>query len=89
MTNAPRPLDDTLAELVSGLGAFGARGADAFDRAGIAPRSVQLDLPVEASVEFRDGRWVVLADSPRTRLRTDFDRPQGRLKATIAVERLG
>lgn len=88
MTTAPRPLDDTLAELVSGLGAFGARSADAF-RAGIAPRSVQLDLPVEASVEFRDGRWVVLADSPRTRLRTDFDRPQGRLKATIAVERLG
>jgi len=87
MTAARRPLDEMLAELVAGLGAFGERGAHAFAATGIAPISVEFDLPVEASVEHRHGQWVVLADSPRTRLRTAFDRPASRLTATIVVER--
>jgi hypothetical protein len=87
MTAPRRPLDEMLAELVDGIGAFGSYGAQAFIATGIAPSSVEFDLPVETSVEQRDGRWVVLADSPRTRLRTDFDPPAGRLTATIALER--
>lgn len=87
MTAPRRPLDEMLTELVAGLGAIGARGAEAFAANGIAPSSVEFDLPVEASVEHRGGRWVVLADSPRTRLRTEFDRPASRLTAKIALER--
>lgn len=87
MTAPRRPLDEMLGELVAGLGAIGERGAQAFSAAGIAPSSVELDLPVEASFEHRDGQWVVLADSPRTRLRTAFDRPASRLTARIALER--
>lgn len=86
MTAPRRPLGEMLGELVAGLGAFRERGAEAF-AAGIAPSSVEFDLPVEASVEHRDGEWVVLADSPRTRLRTAFDRPASRLTARIVVER--
>lgn len=86
MTAPRRPLDEVLTELVVGLSAFGERGAAAFATTGIAPRSVELDLPVEASIERRDGQWVVLADSPRTRTRTDFDRPASRLFARIVME---
>lgn len=89
MTAPRRPLDEMLTELVAGLGAFGQRGTSAFARTGIAPSSVEFDLPVEASVEHRDGQWVVLADSPRTRTRTDFDRPASRLTARIVMERGG
>lgn len=89
MTEPRRPLDEMLTELVAGLGAFGERGASAFASTGIAPSSVEFNLPVEASVEHRDGQWVLLADSPRTRLRTDFDRPASRLAATIVMERSG
>ncbi len=85
MTAPRRPLDEMLTELVAGLGAIGERGASALANTGIAPSSVEFDLPVEASVERRDGQWVVLADSPRTRLRTDFDRPASRLMATILM----
>ena len=87
MTAPRRPLDEMLTELVASLGAIGTSGAQAFAAAGIAPSSVEFDLPVEASVEHRDGRWVVLADSPRTRLRTAFDRPPSRLTARIVLER--
>lgn len=87
MTSDRRPLDEMLTELATGLGAFGVGGAQAFALTGIAPDSVEFDLPVEASVEHRDGRWVVLADAPRTRLRTAFDRPTTRLTATIGLER--
>jgi len=87
MTAPRRPLGEMLTELVAGLGAVGERGARAFAAAGIAPSSVELDLPVEAGIEHRDGQWVVLADSPRTRLRTPFDRPASRLTARIVVER--
>jgi len=86
MTAPRRPLGEMLGELVAGLGAVGVRGAESF-ATGIAPSSVEFDLPVEASVEHRDGEWVVLADSPRTRLRTAFDRPASRLTARIVVER--
>lgn len=84
---ALRRLDEMLAELVAGFGAFGEIGAQALVASGIVPSSVEFDLPVEASVERHDGHWVVLADSPRTRLRTDFDRPASRLIARIALER--
>lgn len=87
MSPARRPLDDMLTELVASFGASGERGAMAFAATGIAPISFEFDLPVEASVEHRDGQWVVLADSPRTRLRTAFDRPASRLSARIVVER--
>lgn len=86
MTAPRRPLDEMLAELVAGLAPLGERDAMA-SGAGIAPSSVEFDLPVEASVEHRGGQWVVLADSPRTRLRTVFDRPASRLAARIVVER--
>lgn len=87
MTSPRRPLDEMLTELVIGLGVFAERGATAIATTGIAPSSVEFDLPVEASVERRGGQWVVLADSPRTRLRTDFDRPASRLTARIVMER--
>lgn len=87
MSAPRRPLDEMLIELVAGLGVIGERGATAFAAAGIAPNSFEFELPVEASVEHRDGQWVVLADSPRTRLRTAFDRPASRLTARIVVER--
>lgn len=87
MTAPRRPLDEMLTELVAGLGAIDRRGAQAFAAGGIAPSSVEFDLPVEASVEHREGEWVVLADSPRTRLRTAFDRPPSRLLARIVLER--
>lgn len=86
MSAPRRPLDEMLAELVAGLAPLGESAAMAFG-AGIAPSSVELDLPVEASVEHRGGQWVVLADSPRTRLRTVFDRPASRLTARIVVGR--
>jgi hypothetical protein len=81
-----RPLDEMLAELVAGLGAIGAGGSRLYAATGVVPDSVELDLPVEAGIEHRDGRWVVLTDSPRTRLRTDFDRPTSRLTARIVLE---
>ncbi len=87
MSASRRPLDEMLTELVAGLGMIGERGATAFAAAGIAPSSFEFDLPVEASIEHRDGKWVVLADSPRTRLRTAFDLPASRILATIVVER--
>ena len=87
MSTLRRPLDEMLTELVAGLAPLGERGAKALDAAGIAPSSVEFDLPVEASVEHRDGQWVVLADSPRTRLRTVFDPPASRLTARVVVER--
>lgn len=87
MTAPRRPLDEMLGELVAGLVAIGERGVQAYAAAGIVANSVELDLPVEASIEQRNGRWVVLADSPRTRLRTAFDRPASRLTARIVLER--
>ena len=87
MSAPRRPLDEMLAELVAGLGAIGRRDPESIAAIGVAPRSVEFDLPVEASIEHREGRWVVLADSPRTRLRTAFDRPTSRLMARITLER--
>lgn len=86
MTASRRPIDEMLTELVAGFGVFGSKQAGANMRSGIAPASIEFDLPIEASVEQRGGAWVVLADSPRTRTRTDFDLPTSRITATITME---
>ncbi|MXP40726.1 hypothetical protein GRI75_03560 [Altererythrobacter soli] len=86
MSAPRRPLDEMLSELVAGLDWAGERGARAFAATGITPSSIEFDLPVEACLEQREGQWVVLADSPRTRLRTAFDLPASRLTARIVVE---
>lgn len=82
MMSSRRPIDEMLVDLAEGFGALRKAG---FDANGVRPSSVEFDLPVEAGVEFRGGRWVVLADAPRTRTRTAFDIPTSRLTATIAM----
>lgn len=78
-----RPLEDLITELAEGIGE--ASAASAREAGRVVPVSVSFKLPVEAHVEDRDGRLVVLADLPRTRTRTDFDRPLGRLSLNLVM----
>ncbi len=80
-----RPLDDMLVELMDGVRQSGSLRPTDLDQVGVAASSVEFDLPVETVIEHRDGDWVVLADSPRTRMRSDFDVPVSRLVATIVT----
>ena len=78
-----RPLEDLITELAQGISE--ASAASTRDAGRVVPMSVAFKLPVEAHVEDRDGRLVVLADLPRTRTRTDFDRPLGRLTLNLVM----
>ena len=78
-----RPLEELITDLADGIGAASAASPDQSGR--IVPVSVAFKLPVEAHVENRDGTLVVLADFPRTRTRTDFDRPLGRLSLNLVM----
>ena len=76
MTSAPRRLlEDVIGELAEAI--IGLRSGDA--AAGLIATSVELNLPIEATLETGPRGPVVRADLPRTRTRTDFDRPVGRL----------
>ena len=78
-----RPLEDLITELADGIGAVSAASSGESGR--VVPVSVAFKLPVEAHVEDRNGTLVVLADFPRTRTRTDFDRPLGRLSLSLVM----
>ncbi len=78
MTDAPRrPLEDLIGELLDGVTALPA--------AGLRATSVAFDLPIEATVEAGPEGPMVRADVPRTRTRTWFDRPVGRLSLHIGT----
>ena len=78
-----RPLEDLITELAEGIGAVSAARPGQAGR--VLPVSVAFKLPIEAHVEDRDGTLVVLADLPRTRTRTAFDRPVGRLSLNLVM----
>jgi hypothetical protein len=69
-----RPLSDLIDDLTLGL------LASAFNGGGrLRPESLDVTLPVETRLDDGEGGLVLRTDLPRTRLRTDFDRPIGRL----------
>jgi hypothetical protein len=80
-----RLLEDVITELVDGVGAASAAGVDEAGRSRVRPISVAFALPVEAHIETRGDKLVVLADVPRTRTRTAFDRPLGRLSLNVVT----
>lgn len=74
---APRPLEDLIGELLDGITALPA--------AGLRATGITFDLPIEARVEAGPAGPLVRADLPRTRTRTWFDRPIGRLSLNIGT----
>jgi hypothetical protein len=52
----------------------------------VRPVSAEFDLPIETRVGLVGGDVIVLADVPRTRTRTAFDLPVGRLILRISAE---
>lgn len=76
-----RPLADVLVELADAVCDAGDFGA-----ALVRATSLELSLPIEADVEQSDGALQFIADVPRFRRRTDFDRPPGRLTVTLRTE---
>ncbi len=78
MTDAiRRPLEDLIGELLDGVAALPA--------AGLRATGVEFDLPIEATFEAGPTGPTVRADVPRTRTRTWFDRPVGRLSLSIGT----
>jgi len=69
--NSRRPLSATLIEVVDGIGLRPGPGLRA--------TSIELTLPVEISIEQREGEQVFLADLPRFVYRTAFDLAPSRL----------
>ena len=83
---APRPLEDLLTELAAGLyvvtPSVGGKGGVP----GVRPVSVELSFPVEMRVGVEAKKAMVLVDAPRTRTRTAFDFPLGRLSVRLESE---
>lgn len=78
-----RPLGDVVVELANAAADAG-RGANS--AAGLYTQSVDMTFPIEAMVEMRDGEMIVVADMPRSRRRTAFDRPASRLSFRLVAE---
>lgn len=70
-------LGDALAELLDGL------LADDPSHAGMRLSSLHLDLPLEVSLAWDDGRLVFLGNPRRWRLQTPFDERPGRLALSV------
>lgn len=76
-----RPLGEVVTELSEAL-----VNAPLSGGGGMSAGSIEVRLPVEMLIEQRDGDWIVCADSPRTRRRTDFDLPLGQLWVRLEAE---
>ncbi|MBN8809819.1 MULTISPECIES: hypothetical protein [unclassified Sphingomonas] len=74
---APRPLEDLIGELLDGIAAL--------PTVGVRATGITFDLPIEARVDTGPAGPLVRADLPRTRTRTWFDRPVGRLSLRIGT----
>ena len=75
-----RPLSEVLDELVLAL------QPDPGRHPGLGVTELLVDLPVEAALIREPDGLVVLADLPRWRWRSAFDREPGRLRATLRKE---
>lgn len=69
--NTRRALSDTLVEVIDGIGLSPGPG--------LRTTSIELTLPVEVSLEERNGEQTFLADMPRFVYRTAFDLAPSRL----------
>jgi hypothetical protein len=77
---AARRLEDLIADLARGLAPAG------IEASGIRPVDIEFSLPVEMRIDpAADGPRIV-ADVPRTRTRTAFDPPLGRLVMRLGTE---
>jgi hypothetical protein len=74
-----RPLEDMIGELVEAISGLSASSS----HMGLRASGFELDLPIETVVTAGPNGSVVRADMPRTRTRSFFDRPVGRMRLTI------
>lgn len=81
-----RPLEDLVADLASGLIASSEDAGAMMRATGVRPVSVEFNLPVETHVGTANERLTVFVDVPRTRTRTPFDLPIGRLTLRLVSE---
>jgi len=88
MTNrsSRRLLEDLITDLALGVIGPSESGTGMMRQGGVRAVSIEFDLPVEAYVAAADGNLVVLADVPRSRTRTMFDLPLGRLSLKLVAE---
>jgi hypothetical protein len=81
-----RPLEDLIADLAMGVIDHAGGKRDRARDTVVRPVSAEFDLPIETRVGLVGGDVIVLADVPRTRTRTAFDLPVGRLILRISAE---
>ena len=80
-----RSLEDLIAELATELANLsGQRPGGNLGQ--VRPASVEFDLPIETRVADGPAGPAVVADLPRTRTRTAYDLPLGRLTLHLVAE---
>ena len=77
-----RPLGEMLCEIMESV------RPDAESSPGLRIPKVEVDLPIEAALIRGSEGPELLADLPRWRWRSVFDREPGRLKAVLVEERV-
>ncbi|HWB40823.1 MAG TPA: hypothetical protein VG500_06175 [Gemmatimonadales bacterium] len=72
-----RPLAAVIGDLAT------AGGLDSAPRPGLRVTQLGIDVPIEVALELEHGKLIFIADLPRWRWRSDFDREPGRLALSL------